>query len=350
MDLINRSLAESRSRIIDPTFKYIEETVKNNMMLIRKRIHGSARYVKPNHLLYRLLSQLAVNTRMDRSELYYACSDIMYQIANAMGLTSATSVGKVHRNVFMDGCSEIIFIHNTEFEYKAWHQLEPVKFHYHCETNMNGLRGGLGNSETVAIISINVPMLGWMYKEWAAAVKRVGSKENTYNFIAKYVLCNSLYSYFNVSYFNRIYYRLTGQPFDPDKKNGELALNNYDAYADKADLHLLEVLSRGKTSMEEVFFQTQVPFADTLLDMYDAPVVAKTRQVLWCITAYRLPFLHYGLLAQQTGGYLGDSGKLSTLKRQINQQLDVSIIRKNDTPFAKYLLDHWINPIKEIVE
>lgn len=350
MDLINRALAESRGRVIDPTFKYIEDTVKNNMVAIRKRIHNSARYVKPDHLLYKLLVQLAVNGRMGRSELYFACTDVMYQIAASLGLTSAVGIGKIHRNVFMDGCSEVIFIHNTEFEYKAWHELRPITFHYHCETNMNGLRGGMLNKDNIAIISINVPMLGWMYKEWAAVVKRIGSSESTYNFIAKYVLCNALYSYFDVSYFNRIYYRLAGKPFEADKKNGELALNNYDTYADKADIRLIEVLSKGRTNMEQVFFQTQLPFSNSVLDQWEAPAVAKTRQVLWAIMAYRLPYIHYGLLAQQLGGYIGDSGKLSTLKRQLGQQLDVNLIRKADTPFAKYLINQWLVPIQLIVE
>ncbi len=346
----NKQHFERTGRTLDPTFKYIESTVKNNMDLIRTRIHKSGRYVRPDHLLYKIITLLAINTSLPKTVILNAASDAMYGIASSLGLTSAVSIGRIHNKVLMDGCSEIVFIHNDEFEEKPWHQLEPIQFKYHCETNMNGLRGGLQNTETVAIISINIPMLVWMYCGWVSAVKRVGATENTYNFIAKYVLCNSLYSYFNISYFNRIYYRLKGIPFDVDKKNGELSLVSYEQWADKADLHLIEHLSNGRRTIEDVLWQTQFPFVNSGLDLLETPVVAKTKQILWILAVYQLPFIHYGLLGCQLGGHLGNTGALSTLKRQLGQQLDVSIIRKNDTPFTKYLVSQWLEPIKLIIE
>lgn len=348
--LFNTPQAKSRGRVVDPTFKYISGAVINNMRLVKKRVYSSARYVRPNHLLYRILVGLSINKGMSFSEMSISISDLMYQVANSCSMTSALSVGKVHKNVFMDGCSEVIFIHNDEFEMKPWYELDPIKFYYHCETNLNCVRGGSKNKEGVAIIGINMPMLGWMYAQWARMAKKLGSAETTYNFIAKYVLTNALPSYINISYFNRMYYSAIGVEYNPTAKHPEMALADVSTQVDKHVAFTIENITKGNTSIGRALFGTQLPFAESALELYNGPKVPLTRQITWVMDIYRLPLIHYGLVLSNRSGHNTDNGKLTTFERELGQTINTRVLERLHTQFSTYILEHFLRPVHEEVK
>lgn len=348
-NLFNTPHAKSRGRVVDPTFKYISATVINNMRLVKKRVYSSARYVSPNHLLYRILIGLSVNKGMSFSEMYNSVTDLMYEVGNSCSLTSALSVGKVHKNVFMDGCSEVIFIHNDDFTMRPWYELEPVKFHYHCETNLNCVRGGNKNKEGIAIISINMPMLAWMYAQWAIIARKLGSSETTYNFIAKYVLTGMLPSYTNISYFNQVYYSALGVEFKQQFKHPEMALADASNAVDKNIAFTLQQLTKGYGSIDSVLYGTQLPFAESALELYNGPKVPLTRQITWIIDIYRLPLIHYGLVMSNRSGHNKDSGKLTTFERDLGQTLNTRVLERLHSQFSTYILEHFLRPVYDEV-
>lgn len=349
-NLFNTPTVRNRRRVIDPSFKYITGTVRNNLLLAKKRIYNSARYVKPNHVLYRLLVGLGINSHLTRVELTNAVSDVMYQVANACGLSSAVNTGSIHRNMFMDGCSEVIFIHNDDFEVKPWHKLEPVKFYYHCETNINMVRGGRLAKEGIAIIGVNVPMLAYMYTQWAKIAKQLGSTENTYNFLAKYVLTNALPSYINISYFNRYFFTTLGKEVPADLKNPEMSLADISGYAIKQINNTLENLPKGYSSIGSVLFSTQIPLGESVLDLYNAPRLPYTRQITWIVDVYRLPYVLYGLLISNRSGHNQDTGTLTTLERDLDQMLNTKILQRLHVQFSTYILEQLLSPLQDQVK
>lgn len=349
-NLFNTPTVRNRRRSFDPTFKYISDTVRNNLNLVKRRIYQSARYVRPDHVLYRLLVGLSINRQLTLAELTNAVSDVMYQVGNSCGLSSAVNTGTVHRNMFMDGCSEVVFIHNDDFDIEPWYKLEPVKFYYHCETNINAVRGGGLNKEGIAIIGINVPMLAYMYVKWAAVVEQLGSTENTYNFLAKYVLTNALPSYINISYFNRYFFTELGRDVSTDPRNPEMALGDVTNQSKKQIARTLEDIAKGYSSIGSVLYSTQIPLGDSALDLYDAPKLPYTRQITWVVDVYRLPYILYGLLISNRSGHNQDSGVLTTLGRDLDQMLNTKILQRLHAQFSTYILEHFLGPLQSEIK
>lgn len=348
--LLYRPIAVQRGRSLDPSFKYIRDTVNKNYFRRRARVIASADTVSPNHLLVRILQSLGLNRRLTLDELHYAMTERMYQLANAMNITSATNYGTTHTNVMLDGAQEIIVFHNTEFEPSAWESMCPVKFLYHCETNLDTRLGGNKTTDTLAFISINIPMLAYQYIMWAKAVRRAESTENTLNFVAKYVMYNAVQSYMNISYFNRIYNELAGKPEIKYPPFREIPLANIDGYVAKNIKFNLAKFGGGARAISQYLYQIQLPFADSGFDLTEEPDLVKNRQCMWAMDMFQLPFIHFGLLAAKMTESSIDSGKLSTWWRHHEQMRDTRVLERLPTQFSTYIYRTFEENIYQLIE
>lgn len=348
--LLNRPLAVQRGRSIDPSFKYIRDTVNKNLFRRRARVIASSDFVKPNHFLVRILQSLGLNRRMSLDELHYAMTERMYQLSNAMNVTSGTNYGTTHKNVLLDGAQEVIVFHNTEFEPGPWEHLAPVKFLYHCETNLDTCLGGNKSTDTIAVIAINVPMLAYQYIMWAKAVRRSESSENTLNFVAKYAMFNAIQSYMNISYFNRIYRQLAGLPEIKYAPFREFPLANVDGKIADNVGYVINRMGSGARAISQYLYQIQLPFADSAFELTTEPDLVKTRQCQWAMDIFQLPFIHLGLLAAKLTDSSIDSGKLSTWVRHHEQMKDTRVLEKLPTQFSTYIYRTFEENIYQLIE
>ena len=348
--LLNAALAERRGRVIDPTFIYIRDLVNKNMDRVLTRNYASSKFVRPEHLLIKLLFGLGINRTMSYEELLYSTTDRMYSIANSMGLTAATSVGKSHSKVTLDAGEEFVLLYSEDFEpTDNWNKLQPVKFLYHNQTNINCRVGGENDEDAFAIIAVNVPMLAYQYVRWVQYVKNNKLSENVYQFMAKYPLMNAVYSYMDISLFNLYYYRLVGEIIPDEHKHPELSLTDVHSPLTKSNLNILNKITIASHTVTDVLWNTPLFFSDTALQLLKDVPTANTRQCRWLLFCYKLPYIRYGLVASASSGAPLDSGKISSLKRELDNLKNTSVLSQLPTQSSLHIIGNILDPLYETI-
>ena len=350
MDVLQPDMAQFKGKVIDPTFIYIKSVVNKNLIRVRDRMWASAKFVPHEHLLAKILLSLGLRKSMLLDELQYEMSDRMYQLSNALGITSATNYGHGHREVLLQGDLEIILFNAEPFKATTqWQELQPIRFLYHEHTNLNYQLGVPGSEDQVAYLTINLPMLAYQYLEWAKWVAANGVQENTYEFIRKYPMFNSLYSYLDISLFNRHYYRLSGTPIIDDQPYREIPLASVEHLLQKSNLYVLDVLMKQHRTVAQSLYYTPEFTADNSLALTTKPRVVKTRQSQWVLDYFRLPYIHYGILIAGASGYQLDSGVLSTLRRELVAIANIQSIQRLPRQSSLHIMGKHFNPLLELL-
>lgn len=350
MDVLQPDMAQNKGKVIDPTFIYIQNTVNKNLLRVRDRVWASAKFVPHDHLLAKILLSLGLNRSMVFDEVFYEMSDRMYQLSNALGITSATNYGHGHQDVLLTGDLEILLFTAERFDPKTpWQALRPIRFLYHEHTNINYQLGAPDSTDAVAYITINLPMLAWQYLEWAKWRQANAVDENTYEFIRKYPMFNSLYSYLDISLFNRHYYRMTGTPILDDEVYREIPLANIDHLLQKSNLFIIDTLLKQHRTIAQCLYFTPAFFCENSLALTEKPTVVKTRQSQWVLDYFRLPYIHYGLITSSETGYSIDSGVLSTLKREMTAIANTQSIQRLPKQHSLHIIGKHFTPLLELL-
>ena len=350
MDVLQPDMTQTKGKVIDPTFIYIKGLVNKNLLRVRDRVWSSAKFVPHEHLLAKILLSLGLNRHMLFDEVFYEMSDRMYQLSNALGITSATNYGRGHTEVLLQGDLEILLFTAERFNPKTpWQDLRPIQFLYHEHTNLNYQLGVPDGGDAVAYITINLPMLAWQYLEWARWRQVNHVDENTYEFIKKYPMFNSLYSYLDISLFNRHYYRLTGVAIPDDPIYREIPLANVEHLLQKSNLYILDTILKQHRTVAQCLYYTPGFFLDNSLQLTIKPQVVKTRQSQWVLEYFRLPYIHYGLLASGESGYTIDSGVLSTLKRELTAIANTQSIQRLPKQHSLHIIGKHFTPLVELL-
>lgn len=349
MEILEADLAQSKGKGANPTYIYIRSAVKNNMLRVRERVWNSTRFVSHQHILVKLLQGIGLHRRMELDELRYYVADRMYSLANAMGLTSATSFGTVHTGVVFKNTQEVLIVNNEPFEPTEWESLEPIRVLYHEETNLNYQFGNIDSADNLAFISINVPMLAYQYTQWSDWVSSHNGDENIYNFVYKYPLFNALKSYMDISFFNRFFYPLIGRGIDPETPYRETSLTDINHLMGNVIQAYRLMINGGHRSISHVLYYTPLLFADSVIDLTETPRVVKTSQIQWALDYYRLPYILYGILSSRSSGYRVDSGKLSTLKRELMALSYTNSLNRLPKQTGLHIIERFFNPLMSLL-
>ena len=345
MEILEADLAQSKGKGVNPTYIYIRSIVKNNILRVRERVWNSTRFVPHQHLLVKLLQGIGLHRKMTLDELRYYVTDRMYSLANALGLTSSTSYGTTHTGVLFKNTQEVIIVTNEAFEPGERESLTPIRVLYHEETNLNYQFGNIDPNDGLAYISINVPMLAYQYIQWSEWVTAHNGDENIYNFVYKYPMFNALYSYMDISFFNRFFYPLVGRGIDPETPYRETSLSDIAHLMSNVMQTYRTMINGGHRSISHVLYYTPLLFADSVIDLTTPPKLVKTRQVQWALDYYRLPYILYGILSSRASGYRVDSGKLTTLKRELMALSYTNSLNRLPKQTGLHIIERYFNPL-----
>lgn len=325
MITIDLSTAAKRGGSFDPNFKLIRDTVNKNLSVVNTLRVSSAYALPPDHLLLKILDSMSVSTGSTDSELYYKMRDRVYSISNALKLVSPTTYGDAQYDVMMDGCSESIFLHASEFPSKPWDQLRPIEFVYHEETNLNGLIGNSKRTDTMAYISINLYMLAKQYLGWLQYRIQRGSTDSVRSFLFKYPITNAIYSYMDISLFNRLLFKLYEWETVPDAAYAQRNLLAVNPLVGRYVTRTLDVNSKQLNSVGQILFNTELIFKPNALGLVYSIDTMLTRQCKWFFDLTKLPILLY---ANRLSSFLNpayNAGLLSVWRRELKNSVDDSV-------------------------
>lgn len=325
MITIDVNTATHRGGSYDNSFKLIRSSVNKNVETGISLRRQSADVLRPDHLLLKIFELLAISHADSVDEMYYRLRDRVYAIGNALNLTSPTSYGKPHQNFILDGCNEFILIHCSEFERLGWAKLKPIEFLYHEETNINNLFGNGGSKNNVAFISINVFELAYQYRCWLRHRKATNSTESIRGFLYKYPITNAIFSYTDISLFNRILYTQQGWEFAPDKKYPLTPLMKVDEPIKKHVSYVLDAYSKQTRTIAQNLYGTELIFKLSALELIPTYRMMRSRQVGWFMDLCKLPYILYGDTFMRNTNPDYNKGWLSTIRRELTQTLDTNI-------------------------
>ena len=342
MITIDVSTAAHRGGSFDPSFRLIRSSVSKNVDVAVRIRRGSAEVLPPDHLLLQILNLIPLNAGASDQETYYRMRDRVYTIANSLNLTSATNYGKPQTKFLMDGCSELLLIHATQFDVGDWQNLKPIEFIYHEETNLNTLYGNSGRTDTVAYIAVNILMLAYQYQCWRRWHMQSGSMDSSQAFLFKYPMTNAIYSYIDISLFNRILYKQQGWQITPDKRYTLRSLLNVEQDIDKHVDYVLDVGFKQTRTIGQYLYGVELVYKLSALELIPTVSMLKSRTVEWFFNLSRLPLILYGntMVSRLNPKY--NAGTLSTWRREFGQSIDNHIWSKLPAAAVSHIKEDYL--------
>lgn len=348
---INQLRAVAKGQMKDPSFISINTAVIKNYSRIRERFVTTSAATTPNHILVKLLKSIALNLNDDYDSVYYRATDLISRVGNALRLTTPSSYGETFTGQFLKSGTEAILLHTDHFDTTVpWYDLQPITFLYHTNTNVNFQIGTPNDDSAIALVKINYAMLAYQFLQWAKWVRDNNVEMNTYHFLAKYAIYNSLQTYMDISQVNRHYYRFTDDVIPPEPKVTEYPVPNLEARIDRSNLTVVGFITNGATSTENTLLTVPVFFADTVFDLIQEPNMAFTRQVEWFQVAHVLPYLNFGFTASLATGSSKDIRIAANVKRELEVFNRTGTIKKlptNIRVWLQTLIDDTIIKLEE---
>lgn len=354
-DFFNRAVATAKGKSVDSSFIYIENTVIKNHNLVRRYINTSSLAVPPDHLIPKLILSLGLNISMSDLDTIYSVKDRTLALASSLNLASYTSFAKPYYNTLLDGGAEYILATNEDFDATMpWENLTPIEFLYHTYTNLDYKLGAHRDDSAIGIIKINLPMLAYQYHKWRCWLRDydVEGTENLYQFAVKYPIFNSLKSYMDISWFNRLYYRLSERQILPDGTFGpQVPTANILPQIDRTSNNLLAMLANKKLTIGQALYHVPMFFEDTALNLvYDKLDLFSTRQTDWFEMVYKLPFIHFGLLTANLSGGSLDRQLISKLLYELKAFESTRGLEMLPRQQSLHIIENIFDPITNLAE
>lgn len=348
LDYFNNRLAISKGRVIDPSFINIQRTVKKNLDIIQPRYIAANRAVAPTHLLIKVLAGLGLRMDLEGSALDYHVRERARAMAPALGVISPSSYGSELSGNFLQSATELVIFTYEPYVKTNWPKLAPVEYVYHTLTNTNYQLGSNDDSDEFAYIKVNVCMLAYQFVEWYKWKRANSVQENTYNFIARYPLFNSMKSYLDISLFNKHYYRIAGKMVEDDPRVRSFSYAPFEKALEKSNLKIIDALLSRGVSIGTALYSTPSFFKDSALDL-TAPInTVTTNQIEWFLFVCRLPYIHYGLLLAYTSGSDLSQTHVGNLSREIRAFINNRTLSRVPKHTRVHIIDDYLENLLQL--
>lgn len=325
---INQMFATAKGYAKDPSFISIEDAVIKNYSRIRERYISSSKVTPSTHIVTKLLKAIALKLDDTYDDIYYRAFDIIPNIGNSLRVTTPSSYGVEFTGQFMKSGTESILLNAEHFDESIpWYDLTPIKFLYHTNTNVN-FQLGTDDDGALAIVKINYPMLAYQFLQWAKWVKSENVEQNSYHFISKYAIYNSLKSYMDISLFNRHYYRFDDRPIPDEPRVSEYPVPNLESRINRSNLTVVGIISQGAASTESALLTVPTFFSKNLFYILAEPDMVFTRQVEWIQIAHVLPYINFGITVANEFNSAKDLKYVHNLKRDLEAFLRTRTLDK----------------------
>lgn len=310
-------------------------------------------YIKSDHLLLKILNSLMVEFDGDLMTYHQRVSGIVNRLAGSMGLSNASHHGRVFDKGYFYG-DDISEIYITASEgvtgyhlWNNWERMSAVRVLSHpCTgTAVLELDGELKvppefkNKANVAVIELNIPLLACQYQLWKMSMRastvRPEVIPDSY-FISSIVLPNMLLSHLDISVLNTLSWLSGMDGFFEPKSNMPFYTTDHTGRFEKGLEEIIRRYGVQTFTFPEMLRNIPCFGAETLLDAVKVPAVAYTNQVVWALTAARLPLTAWLL-------------KMNSINENAKNDLYINRFKRSliEAESGKYLVNQIPNQLAE---
>ena len=315
-----------------------------------ERTHGSR--VDSGHILLQLLYSLPSVRSDDSIDFYNAATEHGNDIANALGITSGRSNGKVSNNTFYPG-KNILLLDKNKLSFSeiikvsegGWEDLVPVKCvklsnTFNPLSQAKGIKSTEGSDWDISVVTINVAVFALMAKLWSDANRKKvsGTRETPSIFISRYVVPNMLESQVHSAIVTDLVRTLKGEIPNRDKVRSSQWVLDYTGRIVDGLVDIVNDLPLTSLELEETLAVLpaigKVSFLDRIPDLGDRV----TQLNLWAHYPAVMDelALSYFLLHRSDSGL---SEFKVRFKYQARQYTNNSAFRKAKDPKVKRILE-----------
>lgn len=344
--LFNKDTHLSESYRVSPRFPYIVDRFDLNFNRYVAYYRGSAFRTPNNHILNRLIFNLAVPYDNDPVEYTISIAGRISTLSSLLHVASQYS-GKTelthyfYSDIVNKGDpykgGEYIALNEDPFDVTDavmnWESLEPVKVRSHGVSHLDmDIPDGSPMCDDcgTATVDINVPMLALQYQMWKKVelTKPREERSRLGHFTYQYPLLNMLHSHLNVALFNQYYLDLMGTPHTTSIRRHVVQVAKFDKYIDKAiDENNQYVLTHSKR-FETIIDNMRLIWGD-LKDTIMIPDPIISQQIAWYYTISRIPYMSYLLYVDLGNGGNSQRDTLGKIQKYNQRIFNTGTFRSN---------------------
>lgn len=344
-DWFNREEVIEASFTYLPSFNYVRNLIRTDIQKFVNHYQTAPRFVNSGHLLVSLLNSLGSSFSRDDMSFVYHARDEGLNIANMLGLTTATNYGRIRANgiFYNKDVKEIIIAHETDFDIEEakqnWRSLESVKVIHHPFTDLSMQRcnGNYQSEEKgYAVIAINIPMLALQFKQWSIENSEKQLRLRVGHFVSMYVITNMIYTHYDLAYLNRIRHRMQDLPVSKAVKTHPFYITDPTILIDNSIVELMDLFNKRRNfDWYDCAFNTKLISNPNVFGLMHWLDVIPNRQILWAVTVSYLRYWDYFLRAtqdSQTNNFFKQKLKLEIRSIRNDKLLD-TVLRKEPVIF-----------------
>lgn len=269
---------------------YIRTRLLDNLSTIIQTYRKRNLSVKSSHFLVTALNNLRIASTGDALRYAEIAALQAPSALKGLGIGSELYIGKFSdtQRFFGKGVHEYIYLVHGDYSPKLfetpWEDLRPIRIVSHPRTDFDYtiLAGHTTTEETGhAVIEIDFGLLAFQYHEWRKVQLRkpVEHREHSRQFLVKYPLANTLYSYIDIAWVNSVFRGFQGAPHVEPVTRPLIALPTSETYVnDTVNTIVDTVETRGRTLKLEGLLQLVPTLAEssTVELLYKYPALPRT--------------------------------------------------------------------------
>lgn len=344
----------NHATVIDPTRPYIQRQVKQQLQDVTNYYRRFPKLVDSRNLLNLIISHFVLEFKSDDFTFARNVEVQARGLIRNLGLVDATNRGRIFLNGATLGpeCEEIVISSIERFDtnnLKAkWRDLKPLRYLYHSRSDINlPIMNNRTPGKGYGVLSINIPMLMVQYRHWVW--RTVGAVEpsevNQYQFIGSYALVNSLESYLDIAYFNRLARLAYGMPSTKYPIPHPFYIPDLTPVVDKMAVLTNSQRAAKALTVEQLAAITPMLVQTSLYEVLQLPKGPVTMQNEWALAIARLPYIKYlviGLL--QAPGY--DHQQTNEILYELKESLHSQAFSQNgNSP----MIARFMKDVKELI-
>ena len=358
--IFNDDVIVNRGSTTLPAVDYLRSSLDEDFKQYLNFYRPASHAVPSNHLLVRLLQSITVPVETSIYSFVGKVQDVALDLAQLLKLTSMQSSGQTFRNVFYpSNIEEVIIANIDDFDIihaeANWMELEPIKVLTHPITSID-FPELWGTEEPsvggVAVISINIPMLAFQFRQFALAERAMGIEvpHTLMQFLTAYPLANAVKRHVAIGYFNIL------QDYYVNGTMDNILFRRRFAKIDRSELVYKTISLVYKTISHHTYdtdtFVTSLllPFGFSLYDVMQLPDILFTRQDIWALVTARCHYVNFILVYDNEFGLQG----IQPLKNKIKISLrayesDRGLVGSISDDLKRYLESEIENGIKAYI-
>lgn len=284
-----------------PEMPYLRRSFADLIDDIKAYYYRFPKRVDADNILGNLLVHIPVRMDMDDRRYLRFVEDVAQGVSRAFGITSSTYKGKVHeRGVTLgEKTNEVLISHHGDTDISnakaTWRTWSPLTYLYHTRIDLglpvlNNKSPGKGHGVSV----IDIPLMALQYRYWLKHQASItDQKESVYRFIGGFVLPNTLESYTDIAFFNRLARLSLKLPTQRFPTPHPFYVTDYSARVDALCEKIIATQEHRSGDIEQVVYTTPVLVQRRLWDTMQLPKGPVTRANDWALQIARLPYIKY---------------------------------------------------------